>query len=122
MEWLFSASDAHVQGTFVYISRQAQHDVLLSAVSNNILSIFHKMVSLIKRTAVSLHLIPGSMKSNQWLTRIFYWKLAGLPAELGRETIEKLQGGQTGPEALMPISSETSTGQFKVIYAVGWLP
>ena len=52
-----------------------------------------KMVSLIKRTAVSLHLIPGSMKSKQWLKRIFYGKLACLPAELGRKTIEKPQRG-----------------------------
>jgi hypothetical protein len=80
-----------------------------------------KMVSLIKRTAVSLHLIPGSMKSKQWLKRIFYGKLASLPAELGQQTMEEPQKSQAGSEALMPISSETSTGQFKVLYAVGHL-
>ena len=35
-------------------------------------SLLRKVVSLIKRTAVSLHLIPRSMKGKQWLKRIFF--------------------------------------------------
>ena len=81
-----------------------------------------KMVSLIKRAAVSLHLIPGSMKSKQWLKRVFYGKLASLPAELSQDAMKEPQEGQAGSEALTPISSETPTGRFKVIYAVGCLP
>jgi ubiquinone/menaquinone biosynthesis C-methylase UbiE len=85
-------------------------------------SLSRKAVSLIKRTAVSLHLIPGSMKGKQWLKRIFYGRLIPLPAELSPEAARGLQEGQADSEALVPISGDASTGQFKVLYAVGRLP
>ncbi len=71
-----------------------------------------KAVSLVRRTAVSLHLIPKSMKGKEWLKRIFYGKLAPLPAELSWEGDK-----QTLPA---PITSEVPTDQYKILYAVGY--
>ena len=85
-------------------------------------SLSRKMVSLIKRTAVSLHLIPGSMKSKQWLKKIFYGRLTPMPIELNSEPAQGLQENQTDSGTLVPISGETSTDQYKVLYAVGRLP
>lgn len=84
-------------------------------------SITGKVVSMIKRSAVSLHLIPGSMKSKRWLKRIFYGKLVPLPAELSPEHAQELQDDQVDVGALESLSSENFIGQFKVIFAVGRL-
>lgn len=84
-------------------------------------SVSRKMVSLIKRTAISLHLIPGSMKNKQWLKRIFYGKLTPVPLELSAVTVEGLQNVQGDIGILVPLSKDSSWGEFKVIYAVGRL-
>lgn len=123
----FSTAYHSAPELFALFTEHGFRTVLFGAFPTTTNSSSRKMVSLIKRTAVSLHLIPGSMKSKQWLKRIFYGKLVSLPAELGpetlsRETIEEPQESRTGSEALTPISNETSTGRFKVIYAVGCLP
>ncbi|MBI4064005.1 MAG: class I SAM-dependent methyltransferase [Elusimicrobia bacterium] len=69
-------------------------------------------VSLIKRAAVSLGVIPKTMKGKEWLKRFFLGKLTMLPAELN--------GGE--PAYVKPIFLDASApiGSYKIIYAVGW--
>ncbi len=69
-----------------------------------------KIVSLIKQIAVTLHLIPNSMKGKEWLKRIFYGKLIPLPAELDCSETDFLK--------LKPIPTRTNTSAYKVLYAV----
>jgi SAM-dependent methyltransferase len=68
------------------------------------------IVSTLKRMAVSLELIPKTMKGKEYLKRIFLGPLKCPPHELG-PTPEVCQ-------SLEPLSDLTNTSQFKVIYAV----
>ena len=74
-------------------------------------SLPQKMNSLIKRTAVSLNLMPRSMKGKEFLKRVFYGRLTPLPSELA--------WGQIEETSLIPISEESPTSEFKILYAVG---
>jgi ubiquinone/menaquinone biosynthesis C-methylase UbiE len=118
----FSTTYYSASELFALFTEHGFQTELFGAFSSTTDSLSRKAVSLIKRTAVSLHLIPGSMKGKQWLKRIFYGRLIPLPAELSPEPAQGLYKGQADSGALMPISSEGSTGQFKVLYAVGRLP
>lgn len=69
-----------------------------------------KLISLIKRAAVRLHLMPGTMKRRELLKRIFFGKLAPIPPEI--------DGDAPDYDPPVPISSEVSAPQFKVLYAV----
>lgn len=80
-----------------------------------------KVVSLIKRTAVSLHLVPGSMKSKQWLKRVFYGRLAPVPTDLSLESPQALLGHSDVLGTLVPIPLGQSTDSFKILYSVGHL-
>ena len=46
----------------------------------------NKVVSLIKRAAVSLHLMPKTMKGKEKFKRLFFGKLTPLPSEITEET------------------------------------
>ena len=70
-----------------------------------------KVVSLIKRAAVGLSLIPGSMKGKVWLKRIFFGKLVPLPADL--------IGTSVANDRLVPISPDESPNSYKVLFAIG---
>ncbi len=69
-----------------------------------------RTVSLIKRSAVALHLIPKTMKGKAFLKRVFLGRLVTMPAEL--------TAGMAERAVLAPITSDQTPG-FKVIYAVG---
>lgn len=71
-----------------------------------------KTVSLVKRFAVRLGLIPKSMKGKAWLKRLFYGKLA----ELGPEIDDT-----TAVHPLVRITSFPVTS-YKVLYAIGTKP
>lgn len=70
-----------------------------------------EIISLIKRLAVKLNLIPGSLKSRAYLKKIFMGKLISLPAEITE--------GMSPYEAPREISSDEVTKSFKILYAVG---
>ena len=70
-----------------------------------------KALSMIKRAAVSLRLIPPSMKGKEWLKRVFCGRLTPLPAELERDSRDQV--------FLTPISDESPTSEYKILYAVG---
>lgn len=74
------------------------------------------LVSLIKKTAVSLHLVPKTMKGKELLKRIFYGKLIELPAEIS----EPFPGL---PEYVppLPIDSLPDARCYQVLYAAGRL-
>jgi ubiquinone/menaquinone biosynthesis C-methylase UbiE len=69
-----------------------------------------RLLSLIKRAAVKLHLIPRTMKRRALLKRVFFGKLAPIPPELDGEVPDY--------EPPIPISAEVSERRFKVLYAV----
>lgn len=69
-----------------------------------------KITSLVKRTAVALNIIPKTMKGKEILKRIFFGKLAPLPAE-----IEEGMAQYVEP---MPISGDLPNTKHKVLYAV----
>jgi ubiquinone/menaquinone biosynthesis C-methylase UbiE len=95
---------------------------LFGAFPASIGSLKQKVVSLIRRTAVSLHLIPGSMKGKAWLKRLFYGSLIPLPAELTPSADEELPESLVDQGVLVPLSRGTPASQYAVLYAIGHLP
>ena len=69
-----------------------------------------RIISLIKRTAVALHLMPKTMKGKEFFKRIFFGKLQVLPAEL-----EEKMFIYSPPVSISPSSNPC----YKVLYAVG---
>ena len=69
-----------------------------------------RLVSFIKRTAVSLHLIPKTMKGKKLLKRLFFGQLIPIPAEIEEN------GYHYQMPTLIPYNSPNST--YKVTYAV----
>ncbi len=69
-----------------------------------------QIVSMLKQTAVALHLIPKTMKGKEMLKRIFFGKLSPLPPEV--------EEGMAEYAPPMPIFSDSSEGDYKVLYAV----
>ena len=70
------------------------------------------LVSLIKRTAVALRLIPRTMKGKQILKRLFLGRLTPLPSELQ-------DSPGISPEPLTAILEGQRADRFRVIYVVG---
>lgn len=69
------------------------------------------IVSLLKRTAVALHLVPRTMKGKALLKRLFLGALVPLPPELTDGLAEYC--------APVPISGSGRVSDFKVLFAVG---
>lgn len=69
-----------------------------------------KVISLIKRTAVTFHLIPKTMKGKEFFKRIFYGKLTPIPTQITNEMAEYL------PPIVIPVDSPNY--QYKILYAV----
>jgi hypothetical protein len=72
-----------------------------------------RIVSLIKRAAVTLRLIPGTMKGKQLLKRLFFGKLTPLPSEVTE--------GMAEIYPLVPIDGNSIVACYKVLYTVGRL-
>lgn len=70
-----------------------------------------EITSLIKRLAVRLNLIPGSLKGRAYLKRIFMGKLIPLPPEVYE--------GMAPYEPPLEIPVDKINRDFKIIYAVG---
>ena len=69
-----------------------------------------EITSLIKRFAVKLHLIPGSLKGRTYLKRIFMGKLIPLPHEVTEGMAQYEAPGEIPPDRV--------TKDFKILYAV----
>lgn len=66
-------------------------------------------ISVLKRIAVTLHLIPKTMKGKELLKRIFFGKLVLIPSQI--------EDGMTHYLPPTPLSS-SSTRDYKIIYAL----
>jgi len=70
-------------------------------------------IATIKRIAVTLHLIPKTMKGKEFLKRTFFGKLIPLPPEITDGM------GEYNPP--VPIPDDEPNFEYKVIYAVARL-
>ena len=70
-----------------------------------------EIISLIKRSAVKLKLIPGSLKARVYLKRIFMGRLVPLPPEITE--------GIAAYEPPVEIPPNKECKEFKILYAVG---
>lgn len=70
-----------------------------------------KMVSLIKKAAIKLHLMPKTMKGKEKLKRIFMGKLKPLPPEITDGLAEYIPP--------TPIPHDVPNADYKVLFAVG---
>jgi SAM-dependent methyltransferase len=67
-------------------------------------------ISVLKRAAVSLDLIPGSLKTRAYLKRLFFGPLQAIPDRVYRD--------MTDYEPPTPIDEHAAHTSFKIIYAV----
>ncbi len=74
-------------------------------------SVLDKSLSIIKKSAVKLHLIPTTMKGKEKLKRLFLGRLLPLPQEVN----EDMGMDYNRP---VPISYNGPNAQFKVLFAV----
>jgi hypothetical protein len=71
----------------------------------------HKVISIIKRTAVKLDLIPGGLKARAYSKRIFMGKLESIPQEVYE--------GMAPYEDPVVLDPKRVNKEFKIIYAIG---
>jgi SAM-dependent methyltransferase len=83
---------------------------LYGAFSTQSASLFSKGSSLLKRTAVRLDLIPGSLAARAHLKRLFMGPLQPVP--------NQLYDGMASYDPPSPISTDKVNSDFKIIYAV----
>ncbi len=76
-------------------------------------SIKDEIISLIRRTAVILHLIPKTMEGKEKLKRIFFGKLVTIPPEI--------KEGMTDYYKPFPIPYNSPNVEYKVLYALARL-
>lgn len=69
-----------------------------------------KIVSLIRRLATALDLVPGTLKGRELLKRVFYGSLTPLKPEV--------EDGMAELYPLVPIPGESPDSQYKILYAV----
>ncbi|MBI4869977.1 MAG: class I SAM-dependent methyltransferase [Candidatus Riflebacteria bacterium] len=72
-----------------------------------------KLVSVLKRTAVSLGLIPKTMAGKEWLKRLFLGRLVQQPVEL--------RDGLAPDRPPEPLPPDAAVTEHKVVYLVGRL-
>ena len=78
-------------------------------------SLIKSGISLMRRLAVRMHLIPKTMRGKELLKRLFYGQLTPMPRLL-QANMGSLEPLHDAPEETSPIRD------FRVIYAVGRLP
>ena len=76
-------------------------------------SVLGKIISLIKKVAVTFHLIPKTMRAKEFLKRIFFGKLLPIPRELEEGMAEYEE-----PELL---SLDDIEVEYKILYSVAYL-
>ena len=77
-------------------------------------SVSDKIISAIKRTAVTCHLMPKTMKGKEFLKRLIFGRLQTLEEEIKDGVVEYSPPVQ--------ISSEYPNSQYKILYAVARIP
>lgn len=69
-----------------------------------------KIISLVRRLANALDLVPGTLKGRELLKRVFYGHLTPLKPEI--------EEGMAELYTLVPIPSDSSNSQYKILYVV----
>ena len=69
------------------------------------------VISLVKRAAMALHLMPKTMKRKEWLKRMFFGKLIRIPPQIAEGMVEA--------KPLVRVDTSSSVCEYKVLYAVG---
>ena len=69
-----------------------------------------RVVSFVKRVAVSLHLIPKTMKGKEVLKRLFFGRVTLIPPEV--------TDGMAEIYPLVPIATDSPSSEYKVLYAI----
>ncbi|HSG04994.1 MAG TPA: class I SAM-dependent methyltransferase [Nitrospiria bacterium] len=77
-------------------------------------SIRSRVISVIKRMAVSMNLVPKTMKGKEFLKRVFFGELGVLPDEV-RE-------GMADYRQPLSLSPNDEIREYKVLYIIGRLP
>ena len=72
------------------------------------------VVSVVRRAAVALNLMPGTMKGREFLKRVFHGPLLPIPAEL------EISG--PAEPGVVRLDGDRTNADFKIIYAIGRLP
>lgn len=94
----------------------AKHDFqirLLAGFPEDTSGVIRGCVSLIRRVAVRLRLIPKTMKGKEWLKRLFYGKLTPIPRRLTERMFE--------PEPLVEVNASMDLRRYRFLYAIGTL-
>ena len=73
-----------------------------------------KLTSIIRRAATTLNLMPKTMRGKELLKRIFFGKLAPLPAEI--------EEGMAKYATPLPIPGTSPDSRYKILYAVAHTP
>ena len=95
--------------------RKAGFDVeLFGAFTLDAVSLKQRLVSITRRAAAALHLMPGSLTARALLKRVFYGHLLTLP--------EELEEGMAQFYPLEPIPSDSPDSRHKVLYAIAQIP
>ena len=87
------------------------HIDFFGAFPTNAKTLKHKAISLIRRLVVALDLMPKTLEGREKFKKIFYGKLDPIPCEISE--------GMAELNDWKPISSSSSTNEFKVIYCLG---
>lgn len=95
---------------FDLLCKQGFDVELFGAFPLKVASAKEKLVSITRRAAATLNLIPGSLKDRFILKRIFYGQLLVLPNEL--------EEGMAEVYPLVPIPNDAPDVQHKVLYAI----
>lgn len=97
----------------VELLRRHDFDVeIYGCVPVEIESLAGRLVSGIRWAAVSLHLMPNTMKGKELLKRVFYGRLSPLPPEVDAEPF-------ANSYPLVALPADRPTTEYKVLYAVG---
>jgi len=73
----------------------------------------NRLISFIKRTAISLNLMPKTMKAKAIFKRLFFGKLIALPPEI--------EEGLADYSPPIPISSDHPNSEYKVLFSVAFV-
>ena len=109
----FSTTYFSGRGLFDLLENQGFRVELFGGFPDQKKGLKSKLLSFIKRTAVSFHIIPKTMKGKGLLKRIFYGPLTPIPAEITEGMAEFTEPARLSPND--PLSS------YKFIYAVAHL-
>ncbi len=73
-----------------------------------------RVLSVVRRLAIGLHLVPSTMRGKEWLKRVAYGRLMVLPREV--------QEGMATLSEFTPLTTSVPASTFKVLYAFGRMP